>query len=652
MKSALLIPAAALAAGLGLSTQDAQEPGRVLSERCWHLGDDQTPEWSEAPETPDHPTELLLRFEAAADPGERTLELRTRHVDNEWTVSLNGTRLGVLERLAPRSLQRLPIPGGTLRDGDNELRIAIGRTGDDITIGDLRLLDRGYRAIYDILPLRVQVRDAASGAGMPGRITVVDADGRYAPLYYPGLHATPTREGFAYADATGNATLELAAGRYTVYATRGMEWSVSGADIELAEGESAALALEIAHEVETHGYAALDTHLHTYTYSGHGDASVDERVLSIAGEGLDIAIATDHNHNTDYRPRLQALGLDGTFLAVTGNEVTTPIGHFNAFPLRPGDAVPLHDSEDIQALAAGMREKGAQVVILNHPRWPDAERGPFGVSALDPRTGIFADGLQLPVDAIEVYNSTVVETHWRVLMQDWFGLLNHGVLVRGVGSSDSHTVTDPAGQGRTYVATAADPPRAEDLDALCRAVREGNTTMSQGLYLEVSVAGMPPGALIAAPDPGAELAVRVACASWARVAALEVWVDGTRVARYTDLPAEPGKATDLALPLSLPDLPPHDCWVVVVAEGPKPDGPWWYTLQDELSAISNPVFLDRDLDGRWASPFLTAERLLEAYGDDPAALAEALDAVDDAVRAQVDALQAVHAPTPEPEEQP
>ena len=59
---------------------------------------------------------------------------------------------------------------------------------------------------------------------------------------------------------------------------------------------------------------------------------MEERVIAIAGEGIEIAVATDHNHHTDYRPTMDKVGVKEDFTAITGNEVTTPIGHFNAFP--------------------------------------------------------------------------------------------------------------------------------------------------------------------------------------------------------------------------------------------------------------------------------------------------------------------------------
>ena len=102
---------------------------------------------------------------------------------------------------------------------------------------------------------------------------------------------------------------------------------------------------------------------------------------------------------------------------------------------------------------------------------------------------------------------------------------------------------------------------------------------------------------------------------------------------FDAFPDPQGKPTDLAIPLPV-ELPKHDCWLVVVAEGPKPDVPAWYTLQDEVAAVSNPIFLDRDGDARWSSPFRTAEHLLEEFHDEES-LMEAAAKYDQAVRNQL-----------------
>src|SRR5262249_44406832 len=181
--------------------------------------------------------------------------------------------------------------------------------------------------------------------------------------YGARLH-TALRRGIAYT-ADGEATVELAPGDYTLVATRGTEWGIDRRAVTVARaapGSAAVgpIALTIDREVDTTGFIAADTHVHTLTFSGHGDASVEERMVTLAGEGVELAVATDHNHETDYRPVQEHMGLHEHFTPVIGDEVTTGVGHMNAFPLDPSLQTPDHTLKDWIALVDGMRAAGAK----------------------------------------------------------------------------------------------------------------------------------------------------------------------------------------------------------------------------------------------------------------------------------------------------
>ena len=432
------------------------EAAVALTTGWRHFGDTETPDWKEAPPSPEAPW-LELTFDAPANARERALEFLAQHVDETWTVSLNGRLLGHLRGDSPRLL--LPVPPGGLVDGPDVLLIRPPKAGDDVTLGELRLLERGYREIVKVAAVSVLVVDAATKQGIPARLALRTESGGAAWLHYGGEAGFPTRPGVQYTDAEGRALLELAPGRYVVYALRGTEWGVdSEAFVVGNHGSPARVQLSIAREVDTRGWISCDTHLHTYTYSGHGDATLEERMLTLAGEGLEVAVATDHNHQTDYAPAQAKAGLNAAFRSIVGNEVTTEVGHFNAFPLPAGGPRPNHKLSDYPAIVQEIRARGARVVILNHPRWPNDKESPFDVNGLNAVSGDFATGLQLPVDAIEVFNSTESSDRWMRVVEDWFALLNAGVRVTGVASSDSHTVWDPVGQGRTYLQASSDDP--------------------------------------------------------------------------------------------------------------------------------------------------------------------------------------------------
>jgi hypothetical protein len=111
-------------------------------------------------------------------------------------------------------------------------------------------------------------------------------------------------------------------GEYTVFAGRGFAYGIDAVRLSLRPGDVVRKTLSIRREVPTPGYASCDTHVHTLTHSGHGDATLDERVLTLAGEGVELPVATEHN-----RPRPSSRGVRQYFTPVVGNEVTTAVGH-------------------------------------------------------------------------------------------------------------------------------------------------------------------------------------------------------------------------------------------------------------------------------------------------------------------------------------
>lgn len=605
------------------SSAAAQAAPLLLDPGVRHLGDTRTPDWTEAPAEPEG-VRLELAFASPAA-GEAVLALRHAHLDGRWEVRLNGQPAG---ELPPGDAWRetlLPLAAGLLRAGDNLLEIVPERGGDDILVGPLRLHLRPLRELLDLRPLRVSVRDP-SGRPLPARLTLLDASGARAVPWFAARDGTAVRDGLVYT-GDGEAACELPAGRYVVHATRGAEWSLASAEADLSgpPGAPLALRLELRREVDTRGWIAADTHVHTLAFSGHGDASVAERVVTLAGEGVELAVATDHNHQTDYRPEQARLQLSGWYTAVTGNEVTTDVGHFNAFPLPPGGPRPDHTLRDWVALVDGMRAAGARVVILNHPRWPDAARGPFGALGLDPLTGARLHDTPFRFDALELANATNDQDDPEQQLRDWFALLNRGERIVAAGSSDSHTVGDPVGQGRTYIASATDDPAALDVDALCDALRAGRASVGLGIFAEVRVAGGGAGQLVVPPGRRVPVELRVAAPSWVRPREARAWVNG-RLAATTAVPDPEGGPTDVRLALELDLEGEHDAWVACAVFGDGVRGPWWPTLNPWTFAATNPVWLDVDGDGRHAAPRESAAALVESLRRDGPAAARPADA--------------------------
>ncbi len=495
--------------------------------------------------------------------------------------------------------------------------------------------------------VRVRVTETGSGRLLPSRLTVLDERGRLAaftPVKAPWL---AYRTGVLYT-GTGEATLTLPQGRFTLHATRGLEYGLVTRQVE-STGESFALALTLTREVDTGGYVACDPHIHTLTHSGHGDATLEERMATIAGEGIELAIATDLNHHTDYAPAARATGTHGHFTPVIGNEVTTKVGHFNAFPILPGSRVPPFETADWKDLLAGIRATpGVRVVVLNHP-----SNDHSGFVPTDPRRFHAASGESLDrrpweFDGMEVVTSAALQSDFMKPYRDWFALLNRGQRIAGIGSSDSHEVNAYIlGQGRTYVASRASEPDAIDVQEACDSILAGRVLVSMGLLTEVWVDGRwGPGDLASGTKSDLRVRVRVQGPRWITADRVDLFANGAKVASRPVLHGSSAVVKQdhtFVLP-----RPARDVWLVAVASGPGVTAPYWPTprpyqpkradWEPRVIGSTNAVRVDGDGDGRYSSPLDYATRAVESSGGSAERLMAALAPHDEATAVQAAAL--------------
>ena len=131
---------------------------------------------------------------------------------------------------------------------------------------------------------------------------------------------------------TGSGSLQLPPGRYDVLATHGPEYSMPRQQLEVSADLGATFRAELKRTVDTRGYLASDFHVHA-SPSKDSNVPLTDRVLTLAAEGIELAVATDHNHVTDYTESIQTEHLEGKLASAMGVEITTRHwGHFNAYP--------------------------------------------------------------------------------------------------------------------------------------------------------------------------------------------------------------------------------------------------------------------------------------------------------------------------------
>ena len=494
----------------------------------------------------------------------------------------------------------------------------------------------------------VRVTDADSGRGLPCRITVVDDRGALAPLRAEPDPRLAVRTGVAYS-ADGRARLDLRPGRYTIHATRGFEYGLATKTVTVAEGQVATVELAIRREVPTPGLIACDPHIHTGTHSGHGDATVEERVVTLAGEGIELPVATDHDHLTDFEPTARALGLRSEFTPVVGDEVTTRRGHFNAFPFDPGGPVP--DARDVYwpSLLRGIRAGSSdRVVILNHPRDRHSGFRPFGDENFNAAVGEDRQGVPYEFDGVEAINSGAMRTDPMRVVRDWFALWNHGQEVVAVGASDSHDVgRSIVGQGRTYIVGLDDDPGRIDVGEACRNLRAGRALVSLGLLARLTVDGrFREGDLATGLGETIKVEAAVVGPSWTRADRVELFANGIKV-QERRIEHPPGAIEKARVEWSLP-RPARDVTLVAVASGPGVTAPYWpisrpyqpssTDWEPRVLAITNPIRIDADGDGSWSSPRNYAQYVIEIFGSEPSTLVRTLAGFDEAVATQAAAF--------------
>ncbi len=472
----------------------------------------------------------------------------------------------------------------------------------------------------------------------------------------PDLEGDPTTRRFIelqHWTHNGSMGAEVRPGRYMVYVSRGPEYEIELQPVDLEPGEQATVSVTLQRVVDTTGWVSGDMHLHSIKSIDSG-VPLRERVAACAAEGLDFAIATDHNFIADYAPYVTELELEQFLLPIVGLEMTTlELGHFNGYPLNYDLASATHGSfswfnRKAQEIFDDLRDLGKYgpdetVVQVNHAR--DTLLGYFSQLDIDPETmsskspfpaGAFVsqgepfrpENWSFDFDALEIFNGK----RWELLrtvqapdplppppyayaeqkpgdilryesgqiaypgaVDDWFKLLNLGYRIAGVADSDSHGNTyEEPGYPRTFVQVGKDDPfELSDLE-VTRAIKGRTGTMTNGPFVELWANGQPIGSEVSGTGE-IDVQVRIQKPSWIDADTLVLYVNGA-IDKTQQL--RPGARDDThTIHLSLT----HDSWVVAEVRAREGRSLWpivtgWeeppLTLADAVTGIAGPLGIE------------------------------------------------------------
>lgn len=400
----------------------------------------------------------------------------------------------------------------------------------------------------------------------------------------------------------GRATVRVAPGTYRVTVTRGTGYTASSEQVTVTPDAPARHRVALRSVIDASAWTPVDLHLHAAP-SPDSRVTLEARAMSLACNGIRLAVATDHNRITDYGPALARTDLGSWLTVLTGDEITSAgaslWGHFNAFPLAAPagapeqGAIPYYDREPAQLFAAA-RAAGASILQVNHPRMPP-RIGYFDLAGLDAATGASRAPIAPGFDAVEVHNGIWLPDPARVreALVDVIGLARRGIRVAATGNSDAHQLLlEEAGVPRTWVRTPSEP--AETLGArVIDALRRGDVTVSAGPLVDVTVDDARPGAVLG-PRASVRVRVRVIAPAWVPVDRVEIWRDDEVVRQQV---ITPSAADGLRWEGSF-DVPvTADAAVLAWVDAREPL-PHATTYPDARSlGFSSPVWIDADGDG-------------------------------------------------------
>ncbi|HEY4177749.1 MAG TPA: CehA/McbA family metallohydrolase [Kofleriaceae bacterium] len=409
--------------------------------------------------------------------------------------------------------------------------------------------------------------------GQKRRVTAFDGGNRYIE------NAWWTKDGLLQA--------HVRPGTYQLAVSRGPEYEVTTVNVKIAAGAFVEQTLTLTPAYTSPGWVAGDFHIHANPSTDSG-VPIADRVISCAAEGLEVAVATDHNFITDYAATIGSSGLDPWLLGMPGMELTTfEMGHFNGYPLKIDSGSTRGGEfrwamEPPGTLFKQLRELGVDpantIVQVNHPR--QTLLGYFQQFFVDPATaqpytptgilGVFApygdefaaDQFSYDFDAVElltgrktenihnfvapnplppgtfpnpqpVPGTVVVDPDGRPkfpgVVETWFTLLDRGKEATGMGTSDAHDMLgDEPGYARTlvFVGTGKDIPGGFSRSDVVNAIKAHRAIVTTAPFVEIHVGSAMIGDTVKATGGGVDVVVHISSPSWAKVNKLIIYSSG------------------------------------------------------------------------------------------------------------------------------
>ena len=490
--------------------------------------------------------------------------------------------------------------------------------------------------------VRVEIRDDTGGFS-PGKVQFLGLEGTADPDFGTDYRAHGNKHQYQTHD--GRFTQQIPPGKYLVRVTRGPEFDLFEATIDVAKSQIVDVKAELRRTVDTVGWVSTDYHAHS-TPSGDNYCNTNDRLINFAAEHIEFAPTTEHNRIYDWESHIERLGLSSRIKTVIGIELTGSGQHFNSFPLRrdayaQDGGAPVWDFDPrINAIVlrnwgtpslepggsrydTGINARNRAALFGGGPsRWVQANHPDVGTVFFDRDQDGINDGgfvgFERLIDAAEVWSAEILnlnpsyerETPQGVVAVPnrtfgWLQMLNQGRHVWCVAVSDAHRIFgNGVGDWRTYVPSSTDNPPEINPQELIRNSKAGRMMITNGPFLTVTTAdGLPIGSTVIA-EGHLELRIKVQTPDWMDIDWVQVLVNGRQAPAYNYTRAmnpEMFSIGAVKFDRSIRVALQQDAHLIVVAVGENSNlsKGWGRDPKSNMHplAYTNPIFVDVDRNG-------------------------------------------------------
>jgi len=445
-----------------------------------------------------------------------------------------------------------------------------------------------------------------NGSPLPCKVFADRTEGQIATAESFGEFSWHAGHQWVVHSESGEGSMLLPPGNYTITASRGYEYDTDSKDIVLSAEQTGEFDGVLSRVVDTTGYIASDFHIHSQA-SPDSDIPYEDRIRSSVSEGIEMPIATDHDIIMDWTPAAEALGVTNWTHPVVGMEITTyTYGHFNAWPLILDPTLPNNGAfswyyKSAPELFAEVAAYSTNPILhVCHPS-AAAIGGYFSAVRYDPETGTagVADNWSTQFDSIEIINGGDLTTALESTMPAWYSLLNRGYRFAGASGSDTHKLTNEVGGVRNWVAGDSDDPAQIDPFKMAANVRAMKLIVSTGPFVNFSIGEAGMGEVVTDTDGTVSLNVKVQAPLYMEVKRISVIGNGEKVTEIDISGMADAENPVLRYNSSIEVTPAADTWYIVIVEGDNGFAP---VSGKRPFAFTNPIFVDVDGNGEFDAP--------------------------------------------------